>query len=235
MKTRFRIDPFYIKELKHNILFIIILSILSLLYLVFLPREIASFITRNNKLSSIKEELSFFRNKQTTLIRFNESELDRALKLFSTLIPTNEDYYTIISTLRRLSELSGLSIEKYEISFDEKPTPITKITIQTSGDSEKLFNFFNSYLIKGGRLVTLDAIEYIPNFTEKSITINFHHLPPLQKTTSYTIQSIKKALELADKISQIVNYTQNDFDAQSQEPTNVIPVIGEKQNPFSEE
>jgi hypothetical protein len=206
-----------------------------MLYLLILPREIKLFIERKDKISSIDQEIVELKNKHTTLIQFKDSEIDGALSLFNILIPVKEDYYSIISTLRRLSDITGLSIDKYQIAFQNTPSPVTKITIDTSGDSDKLLSFFNSYLVKGGRLVTLDSIEYVPNFTQKSITVNFFHLPSVQTPSSYTSQSIKKSLELSKKISAINDFSQFKLPDSDFENNNVLPIIGEKADPFREE
>lgn len=224
----------YIREIKNNALFIVILFLLIISYTIIFPREISLFFQNQSKINTIRTEIASLVSKQSVLMQFDENALNDSLYVFSRLLPIEEDYYSIIQTLNRLSIDTGLGIDKFQISFDKRASNSIKITVDTTGDSEKLFNFFNAYLYKGGRLITLDNIEYVPNFSKKSITLNFYHVPLKTEAIPYNSEEIKKALGWAIKIKPLLvrNDTNINFDAND---SNVVPVIGEKENPFNED
>lgn len=233
MKTGLNINPIIKRELRKNIVFILITVVLFIAYSYILPRQLQLFLEKRTYQNNLKNDISNMQIKLSLIKTLEPEKLDQDIKLFSTLLPDEEDYYSIISTLNNLSKISGLTIEKYTLDFQNKGKN-TKVTVEFAGDSDKLKTFFENYFTSSGRLITIDSFDYVPNFKNKSIILNFYRMPKKKQISSYNKESIEKAIKLSEEIfAKSYVHDLKDFSVTNNEQ--VVPIIGEKENPFAED
>ena len=102
-------------------------------------------------------------------------KLQRLNELLSQLIPSTEDYFSIIAALEKLSQSTGFIITEY--SIDPARTTQEKIALNITGfgDSSTFLDFLKNYNISGGRLITIDKISFSDELQSGSeISLNFY-------------------------------------------------------------
>lgn len=136
-----------------------------------------------NKATKIQEQKVELEKKRD-LIEFmgvsleaakDPAKLQRLNELLSQLIPSSEDYFSIIAALEKLSQSTGFIITEY--SIDPARTTQEKIALNITGfgDSNAFLDFLKNYTISGGRLITIDKVSFSDELQSGSeISLNFY-------------------------------------------------------------
>lgn len=141
--------------------------------------------------------------------KIDPEELDRLTTVLSRLIPDTEDSFLVISTLERLSQQTGFSLEKYTVNIPSSTDEKLSLAIDGSGDSQAFLQFLSAYQYGGGRLVTNEELEFSPtNLNNVRLTLNFYH-----KRTSNNLEGDKK---ITQKDFELIKSIEQKMDANKQ-------------------
>ncbi len=86
--------------------------------------------------------------------------IDMMNQLLSALVPEKEDYFSIITALESLSQKTGFIITSYSLNLSETKRDRLSLAIEGTGDQTAFLNFLDQYTFGGGRLITIDKIDY---------------------------------------------------------------------------
>jgi hypothetical protein len=165
------------------------------------------------KKDSIINEITTLENKKNIILTAKNiqnqnlpfEELNKAL---NTLLPNNEDYFSIIFALEKISQETGFQVIGYEINLKKSTDNKLAITITGIGDRNSFMNFIKNYRFIGNRLITIDNI----NFTEggmnqTKIDLNFYHSENKKLASYYQVNEKDKKLlkEILEKTNILIN------------------------------
>lgn len=210
------------KILKDNLIYIITLVVLissfvaATFFFLGQMEEIGAKIATNqtevNELTRKKELIQF----KDSVIK-DEINLDQINAAFTQLIPNQEDYFSIIATLENLSAQSNFIITAYTIDLGQSTSEQLAITIEGQGDPQTFLEFMRNYNFGGGRLITMDKINYSTKDLDGSkIDINvyrgkgqgaeaFTNLTPQDKELIQTVME-KVQVQLKSDDTEVADY-----------------------------
>jgi len=180
MKTNFivRIDFKTIKNSKETVVLVgLVVFIIILFMTIFSFSNLQILKDKNNKLS---EEVSVLKNRRDTILdnvkTINENNnFEKYNQVLGMLVPESEDFFSIIYTLQKLSQESGLIINEYAVSLGRANTEKTSIMITYLEDQVSFMKFLDLYQFSGGRLVSIPNINWKSDSTGKAkILLNFY-------------------------------------------------------------
>src|SRR3990170_753339 len=117
------------------------------------------------KIQSLTNELSEY-NKKKDLLDFknqvikNEVDLDYINQILTQLIPSEENYFSIVAALEKLSLDTNFIISAYNINVDKSNQEKLSLVIEGEGDPNAFLKFLQEYNYTGGRLITIDQIDF---------------------------------------------------------------------------
>jgi len=147
--------------------------------------------TLNNKINNL--------NFSKTLLKKTDDDMNL---LLTRLIPEYEDFFSLINTMEKISQSSRFFISKYRIN----PNQGGKISITTegTGDLESFVRFLQTYQFGGGRLITINNIQYSQSSSvSKSLTLNFYSTKTVIND-SMPVELTKKDIDYLEKIKMKV-------------------------------
>ena len=168
------LDTYTIRLIKENILHILLLIFFTVLIAVYIPLQVISYFDTVKKNGTLRTEVEKLRLKRDVVITFSPTELNRLVTTLNTLLPNKEDYFSILTTLENLSQKTGFSITSYTMSIAKKQNDVVQLSIVGEGSSQASLDFMYKYNSQGGRLVTIDKIEYSPNNNKVSLVLHFY-------------------------------------------------------------
>ncbi len=157
------IDIYTIRLFKENIVYVLLFVIFLVMLGVFLPRQLSNYSELSQKKEKINQELSNLRTKKITVLSFTAGEIDELVKVLNRLIPNNEDYFSLFTTIENLSLSSGFAINSYKTVLPDSPKEELSVTINGEGSMNSLFDFLEKYHFGGGRLITVKEVKLTPN------------------------------------------------------------------------
>lgn len=177
---KIRIDYHTKSLLKHNFpIFLTLLVLLALLCVGFYL-FVQTYQKNNSDTAALQREVADL-NKKKELIDFknevirDEIDLDRVNAIFTQLIPTKEDFFSIIIALEKLSQKTNFIITSYTIAVGDSTEGKLAIVIEGQGDPDIFLEFLKQYNFGSGRLITIDKIEFSQEaFTGSKIGINVY-------------------------------------------------------------
>lgn len=208
-----KIDYFLAKQIKKHLLYLITLVLIIFLFFF----SISYFFNQKTLLQQKKEtiinEIATLENKKNIIltaknIQNQNLSFDELNKALNTLLPNNEDYFSIIFALEKISQETGFQVIGYEINLKKSTDNKLAITITGIGDRNSFMNFIKNYRFIGNRLITIDNI----NFTEggmnqTKIDLNFYHSVNKNLASYYQINEKDKQLlkEILEKTNILIN------------------------------
>lgn len=151
--------------LRTNFIYLITFFILISSFLIATSFFIKKYYSNNLKLSTLNTEIDTYKKKKdlmefkSQVIR-SEIDLDKINTILTQLIPSQEDYFSIITTLENLSIQSNFVITSYNIIVKDSTESMLSIMIEGQGDASSFLQFLKNYKFSGGRLITIDNIEF---------------------------------------------------------------------------
>jgi len=158
----------------------------------------SSYTVLNTQKESLKQNALLVKNNadllQDSILSYNNT-LER-------LIPTEENYFRIISAFENLSAQTGIPINDYSINIDQ--TTDSKITFDFSIEGAPLAieKFFNTYKYASGRYISISQVSF--SFDEEKTTASLSltlYNSPKATTQSTDIQIVNK--NQIEKIEEI--------------------------------
>ncbi|MBI3620197.1 hypothetical protein HY214_03595 [Candidatus Roizmanbacteria bacterium] len=155
---------YILRLLKENVAYVATLigAVAAIIFISFIFLQ--KLGDRNTKLAELskdvvdlKEKMAYVNVKDTVT---NEGyNLDTMNQILARLVPDSEDFFSIIEALERLSQDSHFVITSYQIRLGEVKDRLA-IQISGSGDRESFLAFLKNYNFGGGRLTTIDKIDF---------------------------------------------------------------------------
>lgn len=225
-----KINYYLIKVAKENSPYLISLLILIIVVLTSISLFTNKFNSLNNKINQTTKEVNDLK-KKAEFVGYKEEiikegiDLNQVNKIFTKLIPNQEDFFSVIYALEEISKKTNFLIISYSVNLKATTSNKLAIAIEGKGDDQSFLNFLKDYRYVGGRLVTIDKIDYkTKGFAQLKLDINFYSG---KGSTLQNIVPIK--LTIADKklIKEI--FAKVKIDIKNDEETGSYP---KKTNPF---
>lgn len=205
-----KIDYFFIKQLKKNlgIFIVFIINLVLLIFLaVFFNHNINFF---NQQKEIINNEIRALKEKNNLIIlskqlKIKNLDLDRLNKLLFFLIPNEEDYFSIILSLEKIAKKTNFLITGYSLNLKNSSPNRLSIAISGKGDRNAFFNFIKDYKFAGGRLITIDRIQYSESNLNPDQKINLNFYSGRKETKDSFIRLDNNDIELINKIQSSIN------------------------------
>jgi len=224
------VDTYTLRLAKENILFIVVFIFFLIIIIFFIPFQIRNYYNYQEKIKLLKEDINQLAKKKLVVFSTNPQESNSLIQTLNSLVPPSEDYFSIFSTLENLSTQTGFRIVSYSIKINQKPKDKIVIKVNGEGTSDSFLKFLESYQYKGGRLITLDNIEFSPGNFKTSLALNFYakEVKNLQQVANLMVD--KRTKEKIKKISQEMNLASQIASPQGELGEIEYPT---KQNPFA--
>lgn len=178
--------------LRENLLYIVAFFILVLILFFVVILYVKQYSENAKKIDSLEVEIDEY-NKKRELLDFknqvvsNKVDLDYINGVLTQLIPTKEDYFSIIAALEKLSVQTNFIITSYNIIVGRSTPEKLAIVIEGQGDPNTFLEFLKEYNFSGGRLITADKIEFTQEaFTGAKVNINVYAGKPSSAKVSKT-------------------------------------------------
>jgi chaperonin cofactor prefoldin len=212
MKINF--NSYFKALLKENLLYILITLFLLIFtimaFLIYFPQ----IFELNNKKEQLSEEIKNLKNRSEFIDNYLKNEsISLYLKALYSLIPLEEDYFSIIYSLNNLSKKTSFIIKNYTINLSTSTPEKLKITVVGTGNKQNFIEFLKNYNFGGGRLITTDEISLSETeVPEISINLTFYNAPfNFNNNQLKNLQDLQKQL---DKIKVIVNKVESNISAE---------------------
>lgn len=217
-----KFDYSTIKIIRQNLPFITGLTTLCAVSLFIMYFNTRQYQINLVKIKSLKEEIDGYDKKKKLLdfksqVLDSEIDMDVANQALSQLIPNKEDYFSILVALEKLSAKTNFIITSYNIVVSASTKEKLAIVIEGEGNPNNFLQFLNEYNFSGGRLVTIDNIEFNQEiFTGAKVNIYVYSgkagvLKTSDTSSDVDIATIKKIIDkveiqLKDENNQVVDY-----------------------------
>lgn len=213
MKIIFNLK-FYKYKLRDKLsTFVALIVLIAIIFL--LSFSIKSYLNLKNQVNQTSKEVNQLKNRVVTL-KLNKSlsqgQIEDYIKLLSTLIPETEDYFSIIYSLENISRNSGFIIDSYSINLAVSNKEKITIIIGGQGDPDSFINFLKNYKFAGGRLITIEKIQFSSTVSSKNkISVNFYNkkfeanenfIPQLDKKDIKLLEDIKNKTSIIFKLEE---------------------------------
>lgn len=194
------IKAFFYNKKVYPTLLILVVDLLLIVGLIYfglqLRTKYTDLITSEDDVQSMKATITLIRNNQSI---FN-GRIDEYNELLEELIPNNESYFSVITTLEQLAARTGVVINAYSVNLDSTTEEKLTLSVTIEGDATSLQRFIQEYKYGGGRLLTTDGLNITPDELESMVvSLNFYH-NEFRDTVSSTSRVAASDLELLDTI-----------------------------------
>lgn len=173
-----RIDFKTIKSSKESVMLFGMVVFIVILFITLFSYNNLKILTEKN--IKLNEEVTILKNRRDNILvnlkTLNENgKFEDYNQVLGMLVPENEDFFSIIYTLQKLSQESGLIIDEYAVALGRSNAEKTSITIAYINDQTSFMKFLDLYQFSGGRLVSIPKIAWKSDSTGKAkIILNFY-------------------------------------------------------------
>lgn len=214
---------------KQNLPLFLTLLALSVVALAVVVLNVQQFKVNQEKMAALEREINTYKEKQNLLTYKNQVidtklDLDQANLVLSQLVPTKEDYFSVLAALENLSAKTNFIITAYNIIVSESTDQKLAIVIDGEGDPNVFLEFLKEYNFSGGRLITVDKIEFSQD-AAKGIKVNLNVYSGKVSTTVNLTTPVPSNIELISSIMQKV-------EIQFKDEQSLVEDYPTKQNPF---
>ncbi len=171
---KLKINPYLLSLIKENLIYIVVnLSLVLITVAVFaynlrlLPEKDIQISTLENDV----KELTARANLLNAPFLTEKGDLDSTIKVLDALVPSLEDYFSLIYSLEELSKKTNFIINSYSINLQESTANKLQLVISGVGDQDAFMKFLKDYNFSGGRLMTCDRLDLSSRFSG-SIRLN---------------------------------------------------------------
>src|SRR3989344_8834457 len=160
-----KIDYYTKRLLSENTLAIITLVILTMSVFGATWFFISQYMSNRKSEESLNNELIGLNRKKDLMeykkrVLADEIDLDEVNQILTQLIPLKEDYFSIVVALKMLSQESKFIINGYTIMVNSSTPTKLVLIVEGTGDQNTFLEFLKNYNFGGGRLITIDKIDF---------------------------------------------------------------------------
>ena len=207
-----KIRPYFFRLFKENFIFfaaaVVSLVILAVALIYFINRH----TTAQAEIEILKSDISGLRLKND-FINYKEKlesegfNIDELNKIMGTLVPDEEDYFSIISALESLSQKTNFIITAYTVNISQSSPGKISLTIEGTGDQDSFLGFLKDYNFSGYRLITVDKIDYSKAETYQiTLQLNFYNGKAQQITATGPIALSEEDKKVISSIKDKVTF-----------------------------
>lgn len=194
----------------------------------------ARFNAQLKEVDLMKNEMVMLKNRFDTL-KYNktltEDQVKEYNKLLASLVPETEDYFSIIYAVEEISKASKFVITDYTIDVAKKTPERLTLSVEGQGDTDAFLAFLQEYQFAGGRLATIDKIQYGGlTIGHTRIALNFYNKRFTFNESVQVPQFNKEEIEKLDAIMAKVKFQYSSVAYQSADTNYEM-----KKNPFVRE
>lgn len=194
------VKAFFQNKNVYPTLVIVVLDLILLAGLIYFGLQLrttyTNMIASQDKVQKMKATITLIRNNQSVF----DGRIDEYNELLEQLIPDNESYFSVISTMEQLSTRTGVIINSYSVNLDSTTEEKLTLSVTVEGTEETLQKFIQEYKYGGGRLLTTDGLDITPDKLESiTFSLNFYH-NEFRDTVSSSSRVASSDLELLDEI-----------------------------------
>lgn len=168
------------RQLKENAIYVFLTLALVVSFIasitIFINKKIENEAQKTKltkEVRDLKRKVDFIKYQDT--IESEGIDIDVMNSLLSRLVPETEDYFSIINALETLSQKSGFLITTYSLNLGRSTKDKLSLVIEGTGDENSFLNFLRDYTFGGGRLITIDNIDYeTQGFFKITLSINLY-------------------------------------------------------------
>lgn len=208
---KLKIDYYLLKLAKENFIYLIFFAGLIIIYIFFSLNFVKKIAEANINIAKLTQEIAELK-KKSQLVNYKQEIINEGIdftetnKLFTKLIPNEEDYFSVIAALEKISTETNFLIINYSINLKSSTKNKLSLTIEGKGDQDSFFKFLKDYRYAGERLITIDKIDYrTTGFTQVKLIVNFYSGKINQKTmasnTKLTEDEKKLIRTIKEKVS----------------------------------
>lgn len=176
---KIKINYFLFKLVKENFVYLFSFIIIVLVFIVSVTIVFNKFNAASQKIDLTDKEIVDLK-KKVELVNYKQEiiqegiDIEQVNKVLTKLIPNEEDFFSVIFALEEISKKTNFLIISYSIDLKATTADKLALTISGRGDQNTFFNFLRDYRFIGGRLITVDKIDYkTTGFAEIKLNINF--------------------------------------------------------------
>jgi hypothetical protein len=159
--------------MKINIVYIVVFLI-TIAFFGLYWFKFQTYLKDAQNIKSLQLQVEDLRQKEQIINTFRSTQLDSLIKTLNTLLPGKEDYFSIFTSLDNVSRTSGFVITSYSVSFSKASPEKVGLIINGEGTPGELMKFIENYKFSGGRLITMDSVEFSPSTTQTALKVNFY-------------------------------------------------------------
>ena len=230
MKTK--TDYYLIRLIKENLAYVIIFVVLIIVLVGVIIFFTNQYATDKKAIDKFQKEIMVLKNK-ASLVEYKDMiinegiNIDQANRLVGQLLPDQEDYFSIIIALEKISQRTNFIITSYVISLSsKKPGEGLRLNITGQGDLDSFMNFLKDYNFSGGRLITIDKIDFSnKEFSKIALGVNFY----TSKPSSF---SQKQDIRLTEEDKNFIKLLENKIQIELKSSESIDTSYPTKSNPF---
>lgn len=185
---KINIRAFTIKHLRNNSLYFYVVGATIFAFMTIGLFFLYQIKLYSNKISLLEHELEDLKKKKEFIdykgkIVQNDINIASLNKIFATLVPSEEDIFSISLALESISLKSGFAIYSYMITPSESAKGRLTFTVQGQGNLDIFIAFLKVYSFTAGRLITVSEAKYSTKpFPSAKVTLSFYSGSPSNKS-----------------------------------------------------
>jgi len=198
--------------------FPLFISIVVLILLLFITlSQYQRYESRRGEVELFESEVKSL-NERVKTVEINkvvtQDQIQQFNKLLGSLIPDQEDFFSIIYALEEISIKTNFVISSYSIDLGRSNSEKITLSVEGRGNAESFLRFLQEYQFSGGRLITSDRIEYSgATISNVRITLNLYSKELVLVDSTQIPQITKKDIEKIAAIQKkvTITYTSEDY------------------------
>lgn len=222
-------DRYMVQLFKKNINYILVVVFLIFLNIYIFAFQFSNYYVQKNEIEQKKETLKKVISQREIVSRYDKKDIKKLYEVISLLVPDQEDYFSIISALENLSKWTGMEILSYAVNFGSSTSEKLVLKIEAKGDILSFQKFLEEYHFKGGRLITMDKIEYTNQDFRSTLDLNFY----TRKVDIKTDEDVKAIDPETLRLFKEISNTLLEDNRQIEEQSSVDVEYETKENPFT--
>lgn len=206
---------------KENFWYILVLSVLVVAFVVIqiiffgqMNSYSSSYDTLITDVNDLKSNTDYLVLRKKIL---DEGyDLDKINPILAQLLPQTEDYFSIVAALEKISQKSQFVIISYSLRLSTAVKDRLSFQIKGQGDQTKFLEFLKEYNFGGGRLVTIDKINFSRqgSSNDSLIDLNFYNSNSSKsqatpKHVTFTAQDREFVKKIMQKVTIEVKKSEN--------------------------
>ncbi len=196
------IDRYTMSLIKENLIYLVLLiiNIIFLLVVNIVFKE--NILTKKQQIEDFESEIKTYRaiKSQIDSLDISTQKIDEYYQLVNLFLPEQQNIFSIIAALERLSEQTGFRIISYNIVPPNENSEEFVIKISGESSPQQFLEFLRKYTFDSGRLITAKQIEYLAENTNPAIELTFY-----SKKQDSKIDPIQITLPSQEDIEYIEN------------------------------